>query len=207
MGDQRTDGLHRAVGSVRSKAFDLLEDMHREGFAADAGLADAVTGMQNVVNSLGTSHAQLSSPPPISQDAAIVLALASTAIPFATDETDEAERWLRVMRLHGQVGAALQSLGVPEAPLETAADRTATGRRVRRDADSNPVTEILTRSRDLARQRGAATTGTLEVLFAVLSVYGSTFDRVLYARGTSRDELLSCLARRTSAAAGALVIS
>ena len=207
MGEQRTDGLHKAVGSMRSKAFDLLEDMRREGFAADAGLADAVTGMQTVVNSLGASHAQLSSPPPISQDAAIVLALASTAIPFATDETDEAERWLRVMRLHGQVGAALQALGVPEAPLETAADRPVAERRRRRDAASNPVTEILTRSRDLARRRGAATTGTLEILFAVLSVYEGTFDRVLYARGTSRDELLGCLAARTSAAAGALAIS
>jgi hypothetical protein len=105
------------------------------------------------------------------------------------------------------VGAALQALGVPEAPLETGADRPVTQRRGRRNADSNPVTEILTRSRDLARQRGAATTGTLEVLFAVLSVYEGTFDRVLYARGTSRDELLSCLAERTSAAADVLAIS
>jgi hypothetical protein len=203
MRDQRTDNLQRAVSSIRSRALDLLEDMRREGFAADAGLADAVAGMQNVVNSLGASQTQLSSPPPISQDAAIVLALASTAIPFANDETDEAERWLRVMRLHGQVGAALQALGVPEGPLETPADRPVAERRGRRNGDSNPVTEVLTRARDLARQRGAATTGTLEVLFAVLSVYEGTFDRVLYARGTSRDELLSCLAERASATAAA----
>jgi hypothetical protein len=201
MRDHRTDDLHRAVGSVRAKALDLLEEMRREGFAADAGLADAVAGMQNVVNSLGSSQTQLASPPPISQDAAIVLALASTAIPFATDEMDEAERWLRVMRLHGQVGAALQALGVPEGPLETAADRPVSERRGRRNGDGSPVTEILQRARDLARQRGAATTGTLEVLFAVLAVYEGSFDRVLYARGTSRDELLSCLAQRTAASA------
>jgi hypothetical protein len=201
MRTQRTDDLHRAVGSVRSKALDLLEEMRREGFAADAGLADAVAGMQNVVNSLGTSQTQLASPPPISQDAAIVLALASTAIPFATDESDEAERWLRVMRLHGQVGAALQALGVPEGPLETPADRPASERGPRRTTDGNPVTEVLTRARDLARQRGAATTGTLEVLFAVLAVYDGSFDRALYTRGTSRDELLSCLAARASASA------
>jgi hypothetical protein len=201
MSDQQNDNLQRAVGSVRAKALDLLEEMRREGFAADAGLADAVAGMQNVVNSLGASQTQLSSPPPISQDAAIVLALASTAIPFATDETDEAERWLRVMRLHGQVGAALQALGVPEGPLETPADRPVTERRGRRNGDGNPVTEVLTRARDLARQRGAATTGTLEVLFAVLSVYEGTFDRALFSRGTSREELLSCLAERASASA------
>jgi hypothetical protein len=57
----------------------------------------------------------------ISQDAAIVLALADTAVPFAASLQDEAERWVRVMRMHGQVGAALQGLGVGEAPLETIA--------------------------------------------------------------------------------------
>jgi hypothetical protein len=200
---QRTDDLHRAVGSVRAKALDLLEEMRQEGFAADAGLADAVAAMQNVVNSLGSSQTQLASPPPISQDAAIVLALASTAIPFATDEIDEAERWLRVMRLHGQVGAALQALGVPEGPLETAADSPVSERRGRRSTNGSPVTEVLTRARDLARQRGAATTGTLEVLFAVLAVYDGSFDRALYSRGTSRDELLSCLAERAASAATA----
>jgi hypothetical protein len=201
MRDQQSDNLQRSVSSVRANALDLLEEMRREGFAADPGLADAVASMQNVVNSLGASQTQLSSPPPISQDAAIVLALASTAIPFATDETDEAERWLRVMRLHGQVGAALQALGVPEGPLETPADRPVSERRGRRNGDGNPVTEVLTRARDLARQRGAATTGTLEVLFAVLSVYEGTFDRALFTRGTSREELLSCLAERASASA------
>ena len=63
----------------------------------------------------------MSETPRISQDAAIVLALADTAVPFATSLEDEAERWVRVMRMHGQVGAALQALGVGEAPLETPA--------------------------------------------------------------------------------------
>ena len=49
---------------------------------------------------------------PLSQDAALVVALAGTAIPFAHSAEDEAERWLRAMRLHGQVGAILQGLGV-----------------------------------------------------------------------------------------------
>ncbi|HVH18099.1 MAG TPA: hypothetical protein VNF72_07355, partial [Myxococcota bacterium] len=40
---------------------------------------------------------------PLSQDAALVVALAGTAIPFAHSAEDEAERWLRAMRLHGQV--------------------------------------------------------------------------------------------------------
>jgi hypothetical protein len=35
--------------------------------------------------------------------------------------------------------------------------------------------------------------GTGDVMFSVMQVYGRLFDRVLYVRGTSRDELLECL--------------
>ena len=59
---------------------------------------------------------------PLSQDAALVVALAGTAIPFAHSAEDEAERWLRAMRLHGQVGSILQALGVGEAPLMTGSE-------------------------------------------------------------------------------------
>ena len=130
-----------------------------------------------------------------------MLALASTAIPFSTSVQDEAERWLRVLRLHGQVGAALQSLGVPEGPLETEADRPVHRRGERRIDGGDPVEGILARSRSLAARRGASHTGTLDVLFALLAVYGRAFDRALYTRGTSRDELIGCLARRTAAGA------
>ncbi len=51
-------------------------------------------------------------------DSALVLGMASTAIPFARSREEEAERWLRILRLHGEAGAALQALGVSEAPLE-----------------------------------------------------------------------------------------
>ena len=43
--------------------------------------------------------------------------------------------------------------------------------------------------------RGSPTTiGTADLLFAVLDVYGRLFDRVLYLRGTSREELAERLA-------------
>ena len=102
--------------------------------------------------------------PRISQDAAIVLALADTAVPFAVSLEDEAERWVRVMRMHGQVGAALQAIGVGEA------------------------------AGALARERGARVVTTVDVLFAVMELYGRTFDRALYVRGASRDELIERLA-------------
>jgi hypothetical protein len=155
--------------------------------------------MQKVVNALGASQAGRTSPPPVSQDAAIVLALASTAIPFATSVQDEAARWLRVIRLHGQVGVTLQALGVPESPLETGSVSPPDDTAARRNRDRDPVVEVTRLSRELARRRNADVTGTVDVLFALFAVYGKAFDRALYTRGTSRDELLECLAARADA--------
>jgi hypothetical protein len=129
---------------------------------------------------------------PLSQDAALVVALAGTAMPFAHSAEDEAERWLRALRLHGQVGAALQSLGVGEAPLMTGSDP--------QDEPGTPpfgadvLDEVTRRAGGLAAARDAETVGTPDILFAVLDVYGKLFDRVLYLRGTSREELAERLA-------------
>jgi hypothetical protein len=123
----------------------------------------------------------------LTQDAAIVLGLAGTAMSFAHSREDEAERWLRVLRLHGRVGEALQALGVPEAPLMTEA----------RPAPSPPsgdsVDAICRRAVRLANARAADRVATLDLLFAVLATYGGAFDRALYIRGTSREELLERL--------------
>ena len=145
---------------------------------------------------------------PLSQDAALVVALAGTAIPFAHSAEDEAERWLRVLRLHGQVGVALQALGIGEAPLMTPVDG--------RDDPSGSapfgreiVEDVARRAMTFAAGRGADRTGTVDVLFAVIDVYGRMFDRALYLRGSSRDELVERLAgtrnwngRPTAAEAG-----
>ena len=127
----------------------------------------------------------------LSQDAAIVLALADTAVPFASSPEDEAERWVRVLRLHGWVGAALQSLGVGEAPLETTAQPV---RLLRRRPLGEDVVEMVTqRAREFAHAREAGAVCTVDVLFALFAVYGKTFDRALYVRGTSREELIERL--------------
>ena len=127
----------------------------------------------------------------LSQDAAIVLALARTAVPFASSTQEEAERWLRVLRMHGQVGCALQALGVGEAPLETAAEPRAARRR--RSPFKDVIEEVSARAFHFARRRGSRAVGTVDVLFAVLYLYGTAFDRELYRRGTTRDELLDRL--------------
>ncbi len=124
----------------------------------------------------------------------MVLGLAGTAMPFAGSRQAEAERWLRVLRLHGQVGQALQALGVGEAPLETMADPVGQrARHERRQEDEDVVALVARRAGEFATERRANAVGTIDVLFALLHVYGRDFDRALYVRGTDPDELLGRL--------------
>ena len=127
---------------------------------------------------------------PFSQDAALVVALAGTAMPFAHSAEDEAERWLRAMRLHGQVGAALQALGVGESPLMTGSDHDHADGQGTPTLGPDVLDEVTRRASDFASAREAETVGTPDLMFAVLDVYGKLFDRALYLRGTSREELV-----------------
>jgi hypothetical protein len=129
----------------------------------------------------------------LSQDAAIVLGLAGTAMSFAHSREDEAERWLRVLRMHGRVGEVLQALGVAEAPLMTHARPAPFIAEVPSADGIDPVDAICRRAVRMANARAADRVGTLDVLFAVLATYGQSFDRALYIRGTSREELLERL--------------
>jgi hypothetical protein len=135
---------------------------------------------------------------PLSQDAALVVALAGTAIPFAHSAEDEAERWLRAMRLHGQVGAILQALGVGEAPLMTGSETDHSDGHGSPNLGPDVLDDVTERASEFAQARAAETIGTADILFAVLHVYGRRFDRALYLRGTSREELVE---RLTGAAA------
>jgi hypothetical protein len=136
----------------------------------------------------------------LSQDAAIVLGLAGTAMGFAHSREDEAERWLRVLRMHGRVGEVLQGLGVPEAPLMTYARPAPTPSADPR-ADIDPVDVICRRAVEMANARTADRVATVDILFAVLATYGGAFDRALYVRGTSREELLERLVSTADRAA------
>ena len=129
--------------------------------------------------------------PRLSQDAAIALGLAGTSVLHARDAHDAAERWVRVLRLYGLVGTAMQALGVGEAPIDTAAAEPAQRHKPEKVPGSEEVTD---RARDMALHRGAPAVGTIDILFACFDLYGSAFDRALYVRGTSRDELLERIA-------------
>ena len=115
-----------------------------------------------------------------------MVALAGTAMPFAHSAEDEAERWLRALRLHGQVGSALQALGVGESPLMTGSDADHSGERRRHPglrAGAWSTTWSTRARRARRRARTPTTVGTADLLFAVLDVYGRLFDRALYLRG------------------------
>ena len=133
---------------------------------------------------------------PLSQDAALVVALVGTAIPFAHSAEDEAERWLRTMRLQGEVGKLLQALGVGEAPLmgspwEGSASPPDEGETSPLgDAGLERVAQAAER---VAARRRADSVGTEHLLLGVLDVYGELFDRALYVRGTSSAELVEHL--------------
>ena len=133
---------------------------------------------------------------PLSEDAALVTALAGTAMAFSHCAEDEAERWLRALRLHGQVGSALQALGVGEAPLE----RDATDPDVCDEPSSSPplggpaVDRTVIEAERRALERGAEAVGTADLLLALLDVYGEPIDQALEARGATSGEVIERLA-------------
>jgi hypothetical protein len=201
-----TAGLRDSAKALRSAAFELLEELRDDGFSEHADLSVAVVRMQSVTNHLGAITELLDLVArreriPLSQDGAIVLGLAATAVPFATSFEDEAERWLRVLRLHGQVGAVLQALGVPEGPLTTEARETSPSEAPPQRHD-DVVAKVSEQAQELTRRRGGPTIDTVDVLFAVFALYGGAFDRALYVRGTSRAEVIERLCDKAGASVG-----
>jgi hypothetical protein len=140
----------------------------------------------------------------LSADAAMVVGLASTAMPFADSPDAEVERWLRILRLHGRAGRTLSSLGIGEAPLidtrqSAAADRLAAPAP---RADGDVIDRVTDEAARVAADRGVTTVGTTDVLLAVMGVYGPDFERVLNAYGTTRDEVIECLATSAASTSG-----
>src|SRR3954451_21163157 len=129
-GDARA--LLTRVTELRERTFGVIEDMANLGLSANDAQSTVPQQLQDAANSLGAAQGSLaaavaseSSGPNadgpekvrVTQEAAIVLALAGTALPLASSALDEAECWLRTLRLYGVVGDALHSLGVLEKPL------------------------------------------------------------------------------------------
>jgi anti-sigma B factor antagonist len=131
--------------------------------------------------------------PALSTDGAMVVGLASTALPFADSRVEEAERWLRVLRLHGEAGRALTALGLSEAPLdENGASAPAEAEGAGGSAE-DPIAAVVEHARRAAAERSSATVGTADLLRGVMAVYGADFDWVLRARGSDPAEVMEQL--------------
>jgi ATP-dependent Clp protease ATP-binding subunit ClpA len=135
----------------------------------------------------------VSAGPALAPDAAIVLGIASTALPFASTPEDAAERWLRVLRLHGEAGAALQALGVSEGPLRRSAETEYESAPTVSADEREALAQVLENAIRRADRRGAAGVATSDVLMGVMDVYGADFERVLRAHGTDRNEVIEQL--------------
>lgn len=134
-------------------------------------------------------------PIPLSEDAALVTALAGTAMAFSHCAEDEAERWLRALRLHGQVGCALQALGVGEAPLERETSAEICDEPASTPPLGEPALDRAVREAERrAIERHAEAVGTADLLLALLDVYGDPLDHALALRGATRDEVIERLA-------------
>jgi hypothetical protein len=136
----------------------------------------------------------VSARPLLAPDAAIALGIASTAMPFARTPDDEVERWLRVLRLHGQVGIALQAIGVSEVPLAGAEEGSEHAAPSGSGADhGDAVARVTEAAVRIAEERDKHALTTTHILLAVMYVYGEDFDRVLQEHGTDRTEVLERL--------------
>jgi hypothetical protein len=135
----------------------------------------------------------------LSEDAVTVIGLAGTAVAYATSTDQEVERWFRPLCLYGEAGFVLQALGLaeesPEATVQRRSaneDQASDGRSGLADGEAR-VAAVLTCASEFATQREAPAIGTVDLLLAVMRVYGQDFDRALELRGSDRVEVLERL--------------
>jgi anti-sigma B factor antagonist len=139
------------------------------------------------------------SAPPLTGDAALTLGIASTAMPFAQSLEDQAERWLRVLRHHGEAGAVLASIGASET-----AEHGVDGARDRATniLNTDVIAAVTENAGRIATRRRAPKVATTDLLLGVMHVYGAVFDRVLAAHGADVGELAGRVADGDPATAG-----
>lgn len=160
------------------------------------GLQDAFPAFATVDEAVGHLRGGPArrNPPALSPDAAMVVGLACTALPFAESRRDEVQRWIRILRQHGEAGRALAELGLSDevrAPLpgdDGGAARLGT------------ITAVTGYAFELAVHRGSPAIGTVDLLLAVMVAYGEDFDRVLRAYGSEALDLIERLGAGPAAA-------
>lgn len=64
------------------------------------------------------------------------------------------------------------------------------------------MASVIAAAADIAAQRGETSIGTVDVLYAVMRVYGPSFEQALDRRGTSSGELIERLGDSSEPPAG-----
>jgi hypothetical protein len=128
--------------------------------------------------------------PTLDVDTAMVLGMASTALPFADSREAQAERWLRILRMYGDAGEALQSLGVSEAPLEDGSEDASDAPPQAAGAGEDVIGAVTKRAVEVAAERRSQLVTPGDVLMSVMDVYGEDFEHVLHTHGTDRAEVM-----------------
>jgi anti-sigma B factor antagonist len=127
----------------------------------------------------------------LTEDAALVLGIASTAIPFAASIDAQAEQWFRALQRSGDAGSALMSLGASDGPRRPAADPPEAERPSADAAGSrDPVDAVTRTARRIAGERNHRAIHTTDLLGAVMDIYGHTFNHVLMRHGIDSQDLM-----------------
>ena len=131
---------------------------------------------------------------PLTEDAAVVLGIAATAIPFARSVDAQAEQWLRALSRSGDTGIALKVFGAHDVEPDAMRDDLEPDAETAWSVDADVVTAVTRQASQLAvhHDRPIQTDDLLE---AVAKLYGRVFDRVLARHGVDREELLKALSQ------------
>jgi anti-anti-sigma factor len=130
-------------------------------------------------NGAGASPATASEPCELSEDAATVVGLASTAMPFASGPVDQVERWLKVLSRNGDAGFVLDAAGIHDRSSGDSETQSGSGRSAPLPLDGDPVDAVTAYAHQAVRSRGETTIRSTDLLEAVRDLYGDVFEEVL----------------------------
>jgi len=120
-----------------------------------------------------------SEPCELSEDAATVVGLVSTAMPFAAGPVDQVERWLKVLSRNGDAGFVLDAAGVRDRSGGDLARPSGSGASAPLGPDVDPVDAVTAYANHAVRSRGETITRSTDLLEAVRDLYGDVFEEVL----------------------------
>jgi anti-anti-sigma factor len=120
-----------------------------------------------------------SEPCELSEDAATVVGLVSTAMPFAAGPVDQVERWLKVLSRNGDAGFVLDAAGIRDRAGGNSERPSGSAASAPLGPDVDPVDAVTAYANHAVRSRGETTTRSTDLLEAVRDLYGDVFEEVL----------------------------